>query len=109
MKTFVLTAIRLFGKNWKKVTQHVGTRISAQVRSHAQKVLKDYSPNSHAQEGHDPSKSEMTEQINNETMTLPKENTIRTDDVNHAAPPMDMGVQQTSNDGINDCLTTNLN
>ena len=45
--TFNLTtilAIRLYGKNWKKVTQHVGTRISAQVRSHAQKVLKDYSP-----------------------------------------------------------------
>ena len=33
-------AIRLYGKNWKKVTLHVGTRISAQVRSHAQKVLK---------------------------------------------------------------------
>lgn len=30
------------------MTQHVGTRISAQVRSHAQKVLKDYSPNSQA-------------------------------------------------------------
>ena len=40
-----VTAIQLYGKNWKKVTQHVGTRISAQVRSHAQKVLKDYSPN----------------------------------------------------------------
>lgn len=39
-----IIAIYLFGKNWKKVTQHVGTRISAQVRSHAQKVLKDYSP-----------------------------------------------------------------
>ena len=37
-------AIRLYGKNWKKVTRYVGTRISAQVRSHAQKVLKDYSP-----------------------------------------------------------------
>ena len=37
--------IELYKKNWKKVTAHVGTRISAQVRSHAQKVLKDYSPN----------------------------------------------------------------
>ena len=36
----------MFGKDWKKVTAHVRTRISAQVRSHAQKVLKDYSPNS---------------------------------------------------------------
>lgn len=37
--------IKIYKKNWKKVTQHVGTRISAQVRSHAQKVLLDYSPN----------------------------------------------------------------
>jgi len=33
----------LYNKDWKKVTAHVGTRISAQVRSHAQKVLSDYS------------------------------------------------------------------
>ena len=37
----------MYDKDWKKVTAHVRTRISAQVRSHAQKVLKDYSPNSH--------------------------------------------------------------
>ena len=37
------SAIRLYKKDWKKVTAHVGTRISAQVRSHAQKVLSDYS------------------------------------------------------------------
>ena len=81
-------AIRLYGKNWKKVTQHVGTRISAQVRSHAQKVLKDYSPNSHIafieddddeNEG-EQSKSENSEQNLNETMTLPKDHTQRTDD-----------------------------
>jgi hypothetical protein len=36
-------AIKLYDKDWKKVTEHVGTRISAQVRSHAQKVLSDYS------------------------------------------------------------------
>jgi hypothetical protein len=40
-----LIGVKLYKKNWKKVTAHVGTRISAQVRSHAQKVLKDYSPN----------------------------------------------------------------
>ena len=33
----------MYNKDWKKVTAHVGTRISAQVRSHAQKVLSDYS------------------------------------------------------------------
>jgi len=43
---YLFLAIELFGKNWKKVTAYVGTRISAQVRSHAQKVLKDYSPHS---------------------------------------------------------------
>ena len=75
-------AIRLYGKNWKKVTQHVGTRISAQVRSHAQKVLKDYSPGSKPvfieedddDEG-EQSKSENSEQNLNETMTLPKDHT----------------------------------
>ena len=86
----LVTAIRLYGKNWKKVTQHVGTRISAQVRSHAQKVLKDYSPNSQpvfiddddddeVNDG-EQSKSENSEQNLNETMTLPKEHTQRTDD-----------------------------
>lgn len=38
-----LEGIELYSKDWKKVTAHVGTRISAQVRSHAQKVLSDYS------------------------------------------------------------------
>lgn len=43
----------MFGKDWKKVTAHVRTRISAQVRSHAQKVLKDYSPGSRDENGGD--------------------------------------------------------
>lgn len=34
-----MEAIELFGKDWKRVQQHVGTRTSAQSRSHAQKVL----------------------------------------------------------------------
>ena len=55
-------AIQIYGKNWKKVTQHVGTRISAQVRSHAQKVLKDYSPSQQTgPEGRDRSKSGATD------------------------------------------------
>jgi hypothetical protein len=28
-------AIEIYDKDWKKVTEYVGTRISAQVRSHA--------------------------------------------------------------------------
>jgi SHAQKYF class myb-like DNA-binding protein len=29
----------LFGKDWKKVEQHIGTRSGAQIRSHAQKFF----------------------------------------------------------------------
>jgi SHAQKYF class myb-like DNA-binding protein len=32
-----IEAIKLFGKNWKLVADHIGTRNSTQVRSHAQK------------------------------------------------------------------------
>jgi SHAQKYF class myb-like DNA-binding protein len=32
-------ALKLFGKNWKKVEEHVGTRSGAQIRSHAQKFF----------------------------------------------------------------------
>ena len=34
-----LEALQLFGKNWNKVHRHVGTRTSAQTRSHAQKYF----------------------------------------------------------------------
>lgn len=34
-----MEGIELYGKDWKKVQLHVGTRTSAQSRSHAQKVL----------------------------------------------------------------------
>ena len=34
-----LEALQLFGKNWNKVHKHVGTRSSAQTRSHAQKYF----------------------------------------------------------------------
>lgn len=34
-----IEAINIFGKDWKRVQQYVGTRTSAQSRSHAQKVL----------------------------------------------------------------------
>lgn len=32
-------ALKLFGKNWKKVEEHVATRTGAQIRSHAQKFF----------------------------------------------------------------------
>ena len=32
-------ALKMFGKNWKKVEDYVGTRTGAQVRSHAQKFF----------------------------------------------------------------------
>lgn len=34
-----LEALQLFGKNWNKVHKHIGTRSSAQTRSHAQKYF----------------------------------------------------------------------
>lgn len=35
-----LAALKLYGKNWFKVQEHVGTRKAEQVRSHAQKFFK---------------------------------------------------------------------
>lgn len=35
-----LAGLKLYGKNWYKVQQHVGTRKAEQVRSHAQKFFK---------------------------------------------------------------------
>lgn len=34
-----IEALKLYGKNWKKVEEHVGTRNGAQIRSHAQKFF----------------------------------------------------------------------
>lgn len=31
--------LRLFGKSWKKVEKHIGSRTGAQIRSHAQKFF----------------------------------------------------------------------
>ena len=34
-----IDGLKLYGKNWKKVEEHVGTRNGAQIRSHAQKFF----------------------------------------------------------------------
>lgn len=34
-----LEALKIYGKNWNKVHRYVGTRTSAQTRSHAQKYF----------------------------------------------------------------------
>ena len=35
----VFVALRLYGKEWKKVENHIKTRSGAQIRSHAQKFF----------------------------------------------------------------------
>ena len=35
----VTTGLELFGKNWKKISDLVGTRTGSQIRSHAQKFF----------------------------------------------------------------------
>jgi hypothetical protein len=32
-------AMSMFGRDWKKVEQHIGSRSGAQIRSHAQKFF----------------------------------------------------------------------
>ena len=34
-----LESLRVYGKDWYRVEEHIGTRSSAQIRSHAQKFL----------------------------------------------------------------------
>ena len=60
------------------------------MRSHAQKVLKDYSPNSNNHEL-DGSKSEMTEHANNESMSIHRDHTVRTDEPNFGGARLDLG------------------
>lgn len=81
----------MFGKDWKKVTSHVRTRISAQVRSHAQKVLKDYSPNDG--EGADDSDFGAEESYSNTNNGL----TMKTEDLNCAVEALGVSKQANEN------------
>lgn len=38
-KSFLYIALKLHGKDWKKVEDYIGTRTGAQIRSHAQKYF----------------------------------------------------------------------
>lgn len=83
----------MFGKDWKKVTAHVRTRISAQVRSHAQKVLKDYSPNSQHGDGADDSDFGVEESYSNTNNGL----TMKTEDLNCAVEALGVSKQANEN------------
>ena len=106
-------AIRLYGKNWKKVTRYVGTRISAQVRSHAQKVLKDYSPKNPTYPEM-ASQSEMTDPPYHETIALPRDMNTRTYDHNQALQSKfdhearQMGKSSGFTGDMADCLASNI-
>ncbi len=89
------------------MTQHVGTRISAQVRSHAQKVLKDYSPHSADKNDSHEDKSAISEHC--ETMNLPKDLTMRTDEPYMMINRLDVGLRKASGEGLEEYLTANLN
>ena len=80
----------MFGKDWKKVTAHVRTRISAQVRSHAQKVLKDCSPNSQHGDGADDSDFGVEESYSNT-------NNMKTEDLNCAVEALGVSKQANEN------------
>ena len=47
-----LEALKLYGKNWNKVHRYVGSRTSAQTRSHAQKYFNKLSKKN-TKESHD--------------------------------------------------------
>lgn len=70
---YSLAAIALYHKDWKKVTAHVGTRISAQVRSHAQKVLSDYSTGNRKTVRKDSPDSDNSNQVSNSQGELTNE------------------------------------
>ena len=87
----------MYGKDWKKVTAHVRTRISAQVRSHAQKVLKDYSPNSqnnHGDEEGADSEFGVEESFSNTNSGL----AMKTEDLNCAVEAL--GVSKQANENV---------
>jgi hypothetical protein len=71
-----LTGIMLYGKNWKEVEQHVGSRSGTQIRSHAQKFFirleKEYTAKLKA-EGKVPSKKEIKEKLLNFTEPMSQE------------------------------------
>ena len=39
VKLTLTKGLELFGKNWKKISDFVGTRTGSQIRSHAQKFF----------------------------------------------------------------------
>ena len=80
------------------------------MRSHAQKVLKDYSPNSQNNMHPDELKSESSEQPDeNQSLTHHKDQTVRTDEPNLPVKRLLIGQNTASYDEIQDCLTPNLN
>lgn len=90
----------LHKKDWKKVTAHVATRISAQVRSHAQKVLPDYSSSTSRTKRHKTSGCEFRED-NSQAENLCQ---TETPDVSRHAEEMSMSFNRGSINNASEVL-----
>lgn len=99
-----MKGIELFGKDWKKVQQYVGTRTSAQSRSHAQKVLAKTNLSKGSDGDYESQKSavECQEQVNSEVEVKPEIKNPNTEVINNGFLSPSMGHQSNIGEPLKD-------